>query len=254
METVLKLRQVYAGYKKTDVLQGLSFEVQKGQVFGVIGPNGCGKTTMLNVLSGTLPLSSGSILFEEKEISRLSADARCRLGIGRTFQIPRPFGRLSVLENVRAAGVFGAGLSMKEAWEEAIEVLKLTGLIDMRDTRSGELTLLDRKRLEIARAVAGRPRLLLLDEVAAGLTGEEVIEVMDLVALLKERGFTIIWIEHIIETMVKATDHLLCMAQGKTAIEGLPEEVMHSREVLELYLGKDAFSEKDSQDGGRRVC
>ena len=237
MENMLTFEQVYAGYGRINVLNGLTFQVKRGQVFGVIGPNGSGKTTMLNALTGMIRTNSGSILLEGRDITRLSVDARCRLGIGRTFQVPRPFERMSVYENVLAAAVFGAGLSEREARGPALDVLRVTGLYDQRSMRSGALTLLDRKRLEIARAIVSRPKLLLLDEVAAGLTPAEVGDVMQIVANLKSAGFTIVWIEHILETMVNATDVLLCMAEGRVAVIGEPLEVVRSREVEELYLG-----------------
>lgn len=237
MENMLTFEQVYAGYGRINVLNGLTFQVKRGQVFGVIGPNGSGKTTMLNALTGMIRTNSGSILLEGRDITRLSVDGRCRLGVGRTFQVPRPFERMSVYENVLAAAVFGAGLSEREARRPALDVLRVTGLEGQRSVRSGALTLLDRKRLEIARAIVSRPKLLLLDEVAAGLTPAEVGDVMKIVANLKAAGFTIVWIEHILETMVNATDVLLCMAEGRAAVIGAPMEVVRSREVEELYLG-----------------
>lgn len=237
MEEMLVFDQVFAGYGRTTVLNGLSFAVRQGEVFGVIGPNGSGKTTMLNVLTGLIRPSEGSIRLEDRDITPLSVDSRCRLGIGRTFQIPRPFVRMSVYENVLVSAVFGGGLSERAGREPSLDVLRVTGLYDRRETMAGELTLLDRKRLEIARAIVARPRLLLLDEVAAGLTAAEVEEVMALVARLKEAGFTIIWIEHIIETMVRSADRLMCISQGRCAAVGNPPDVMGSAVVKELYLG-----------------
>ena len=248
MENMLTFEQVYAGYGRINVLSGLTFQVKRGQVFGVIGPNGSGKTTMLNALTGMIRTSSGSILLEGRDITRLPVDARCRLGVGRTFQVPRPFERMSVYENVLAAAVFGAGMSEREARQPALDVLKATGLHDQRGVRSGALTLLDRKRLEIARAIVSRPKLLLLDEVAAGLTPAEVGDVMKIVANLKAAGFTIVWIEHILETMANATDVLMCMAEGRAAVIGEPMEVMRSREVEELYLGVETEGEPHAEN------
>lgn len=237
METVLSFEDVYAGYGRIHVLKGLTFEVQRGEVFGVIGPNGSGKTTMLNALTGLIRPSSGTILLEGKNISALSVDERCRRGIGRTFQIPRPFLRMSVYQNVLVAAVFGSGMSEGQCAEPAMEVLRATGLEAKKDVLSGKLTLLDQKRLEIAKAIAARPRLLLLDEVAAGLTSAEIEDILELVSRLKASGFTIVWIEHIIETMLRATDRLMCLAEGRAAVIGEPLEVMHSDVVEELYLG-----------------
>lgn len=237
MEEMLVFDQVFAGYGRTTVLNGLSFRVERGEVFGVIGPNGCGKTTMLNALTGMIRPFSGTILLDGRNIAPLSVSARCRHGIGRTFQVPRPFVRMSVYENVLVSAVHGGGMSERAGREPSLDVLRMTGLYDRRETISGELTLLDRKRLEIARAIVTRPKLLLLDEVAAGLTAAEVEDVIALVGSLKEAGFTIIWIEHIIETMLRSADRLMCMSEGSCAAIGRPEEVMSSRIVEELYLG-----------------
>ena len=237
MDTILSFKNVNAGYGRVQILNDLSFEVKKGEVYGVIGPNGCGKTTMFNALIGLIIPTQGEIIFDGKNITKMKASARCQMGIGRTYQVPRPFEGMSVYENCLVAAVHGAGHSEKEGRRVALEALKLTELYDKREVRAGELTLLDRKRMEIARALGTEPKLLLLDEVAAGLTEAEVRDVMKMVANLKAAGYSIIWIEHVIQTMVESTDTLLCMSQGHNLIVGNPREVMNSKLVEEVYLG-----------------
>ena len=237
MDTILSFKNVNAGYGRVQILNDLSFEVKRGEVYGVIGPNGCGKTTKFNALIGLIIPTQGEIMFDGKNITKMKASARCQMGIGRTYQVPRPFEGMSVYENCLVAAVHGAGHSEKEGRRVALEALKLTELYDKREVRAGELTLLDRKRMEIARALGTEPKLLLLDEVAAGLTEAEVRDVMKMVANLKAAGYSIIWIEHVIQTMVESTDTLLCMAQGHNLIVGNPREVMNSKLVEEVYLG-----------------
>jgi branched-chain amino acid transport system ATP-binding protein len=239
MNTILRVENLHAGYGKFKVLHDLSFEVNEGEVLGIIGPNGAGKTTLMNAICGLLIPTEGQIQFAGYDITKYPPDQRCRLGIGRTYQIPKPFEGLTVFENVLVGSAYGTGRSESQAAEDAIAILKETVLYEKGDTLSSELTLLDRKRLEIARALSTKPTLLLLDEVAAGLTDAEVHDVMKLVDDLKQRGFTIIWIEHVIKTMAEATDKLLCLAVGTKLIYGDPKDVMESKEVEEVYLGVD---------------
>jgi len=237
MEKILTVENVHAAYGKFKVLHGLSFDVEDGQVLGIIGPNGAGKTTLMNVICGLLIPTGGRITFRGKNITKLSPDKRCRLGIGRTYQIPKPFERLTVFENVLACAAYGTGRGEADAIEETIGVLKQTELFSKGDTEAGELALLDRKRLEIARGLASKPTLLLLDEVAAGLTDAEVHDVMQLVDYLRNTGITIVWIEHVLKTMAESTDKLLCLSVGANLIYGDPDMVMNSKEVEEVYLG-----------------
>lgn len=230
---------VDCGYGSVRILNDLSFRVSEGEVFGVIGPNGCGKTTMLNALSGFIIPSAGDIFCFQNRINTLAPYERCRMGIGRTWQIPKPFVGMSVYENVLAAAVYGGGKKAAQAELAASSSLEHTGLLGKKDVVSGELALLDRKRLELARAIATGPRLLLLDEVAAGLTESETEEITGLVRKLKEERYTIIWIEHNIETMLSATDRLMCMSEGRCVMLGDPSDVMASSVVEELYLGCD---------------
>ena len=239
MGNILEFRNICAGYGRIQILNDLSFEVEEGQVYGVIGPNGSGKSTMFNALLGIIRPTSGAIYFDNIDITRTPPHMRCRMGLGRTFQIPRPFENMSVYENVLVGAVHGTGQSEKKAHYAAIDALKLTGLYDKRELLSGELPLLDRKRLEVARAIGTAPKLLLLDEVAAGLTDAEVKDMMQLVKTLKDTGYSIIWIEHIIQTMLGSTDRLMCMAEGTCVISGDPEEVIRSNIVQTLYMGVD---------------
>jgi branched-chain amino acid transport system ATP-binding protein len=251
MAPLLEFNQVNAGYENIQVLKNLSFAVEEGTILGVIGPNGSGKTTMFNACIGLITPITGSITFDGRVITALSPYRRARLGIGRTYQVPRPFENMTLFENVLVAAVHGAGRSERAGAMVAAEALEITGLLDKAERMAGELTLLDRKRLEIARALGTEPKLILLDEVAAGLIDTEIKDVMKLVKELKTgRGLTIVWIEHVIETMVGSTDILMCMSEGRQLLIGEPNSVMGSKEVEEVYLGAETEEPKHDPDRG----
>ena len=239
MDTVLEVKDLTITFGSNQVLKSLSFEVYKNEVLGVIGPNGAGKTVLLNILTGILKPTRGSVIFMGCEILGKKITERTTLGIGRTFQIPRPFQKLTVFENMIIGGVYGDGLSEKAAAARAFDLAEIIGLGDKIEVFAGKLGLLDRKRLEIGVALASHPKLLLIDEAAGGLTESEIAKILDIVKNLKEQGVSIIWIEHIIETMMRGTDRVMCLADGHSVICGAPDEVMQSREVHDVYLGVD---------------
>jgi branched-chain amino acid transport system ATP-binding protein len=217
----------------------LSFEVKKGEILGLMGPNGAGKTTVFNMLTGVYQPDKGSIVFEGKDITYEPPAKRCRLGIGRTYQIPRPFEKLTVFENMLVCAVHGGGLSERQAGSNVDELLELIGLYPQRNHIAGGMSLLNRKRLELGKALATQPSLVLIDEVAGGLTEKETEKLLQIVKKIQERGVTIVWIEHILMMMSEGgVDRLLCIAEGGRQLTcGDPEEVMCSPEVEECYLG-----------------
>ncbi len=239
MDTVLTVKDLGISFGNNHVLKSLNFEVYKNEVLGVIGPNGAGKTVMLNILTGILKPTKGRVTFMGGDITHKSITERCRLGFGRTFQVPRSFEKMTVFENALVGGVYGAGQSEKEAGEKAIEILEMIGLLDKKDWFAGKLSLLDRKRLEIGRALASNPRILLFDEVAGGLTESEVANILGIVRKIKAQGISVVWIEHVLQTMLEGTDRILCLAEGTDVICGLPVDVMNSKEVSEVYLGAE---------------
>lgn len=219
------------------IAENVSFDIPEGEVVGIIGPNGAGKTTLFGLLAGTVPLDSGRILFAGRDVTRLPTYERARIGIARTYQVPRPFTHMTVADNLRVAALFAGGLEEAEAVDWVGQVLEFTGLARERDTLAGRLPLLGRKRHELARALASRPNLLLIDEVAAGLTDAEVDDFIALVARIKDAGITIVWIEHVMKTMLRATDRLMAVAGGKIIAQGAPKDVIAAREVRRVYLG-----------------
>ena len=237
MSAILSVNDLGISFGSNHVLKSVNFELEKGEVLGVIGPNGAGKTVMLNILTGILKPTKGTIAFEGKEISDQNSTQRCHGGIGRTFQVPRPFEKMTVFENIMVGGVFGAGMTEKQAKEKALEVAETIGLSDKLGLFAGKLGLLDRKRLEIGRALATEPKILLLDEVGGGLTESEVGLIIDLVKAVKKQGISVIWIEHIIRTMLEGTDRVLLLADGVDVVCGKPVDVMNSKEVSQVYMG-----------------
>ncbi len=217
----------------------LSFTVREGEILGMMGPNGAGKTTIFNLITGVLPPSRGRVTYHGKDVTDLSAAHRCRLGIGRTYQIPRPFEDMTVLENLLVGAEYGGRLKGKEARSLSMEILDFTGLISKKDLFAGKLPLLDRKRLELARALATKPTLLLIDEVAAGLTESEVEKLLDIVKSIQTKGVTIIWVEHILMMMNKGVDRLLVINNGQWLMCGEPGVCMESPEVQQVYLGTE---------------
>jgi branched-chain amino acid transport system ATP-binding protein len=234
MAPLLELRSVNKSFGQVVVADDLSFELHAGEILGVVGPNGAGKTSMLNLISGNLQQDSGQILLEGRDISMLPAHLRARAGIGRTFQVPRPFSGMTVFENVL---VGATSMRRADRVERCVEALTLTGLIARANASAGSLALLDRKRLDLARALAMQPRLLMLDEIAGGLTEAEVLVLIGVIRGLKAEGVTIIWIEHIVQALVSVVDRLMATNGGRKVLEGEPRAVMANPEVQSIYLG-----------------
>ena len=234
---LLEVRDVSRSFGGVRALSHLSFEVPHGKIVSIIGPNGAGKTTLFNVITGALPPSSGEVRFEGASISGLRPDQTARLGIGRTFQIVRPFPGLTTLDNVAVAAL-AKERTRRAARMRAREILELTRLARFADVEARNLTLARRKRLEVARAVALRPRLILLDEVMAGLNPAEVDQTIQLIGRLRSLGVaTVAGIEHVMQAVQKISDWIVVLNFGEKLAEGLPAEVMHQPEVVKAYLG-----------------
>jgi branched-chain amino acid transport system ATP-binding protein len=222
------------------VLDGVDFTVGSGDAVGIVGPNGAGKTTLLDILSGSLRPNAGRVSFRGDDVTRYAAARRCRLGIGRAHQAPRPFGGMTVFENVLVGAAMGARLRRGRAYEAVIDALTLCGLAAVANRRAATLGLLDRKRLELARALATDPRVLLLDEIGGGLTDGEAAELVATINELRSRGIAIVWIEHIVHVLVQVVERLVCMDAGRVIAQGAPDEVMRDAAVIDAYLGSAA--------------
>ena len=222
------------------VIDNLSFSLAPGEALGVVGPNGAGKTTTLNLISGDLRPTMGSVRFAGENVTQLGSNRRCRLGVGRTSQVPRPFEGLSAFENVLVGASFGGRLRRTDAIDASVRALERAGMLDRANVRAGELTLLQRKRLELARALATGPSVLLLDEIAGGLTEAEVGELVETVKSIHRDGVSIIWIEHIVHALIAAVDRLVVLHGGALIAEGAPAEVIRRPQVAEIYMGREA--------------
>ena len=236
-EPLLAATGICKSFGAFQVLHDVNFHVMPGEAVGIVGPNGAGKTTLFSAVAGSFPATAGHMRFAGHDLSGTSAATRCRLGLARTHQVPRPFLGLSVFENVLVAGQSGAGLSQSEATTQAAEILDRTGLRALANRPSATLGLLDRKRLEVARALATRPRLILLDEIGGGLTEAEMVVLVTLIKDLLHGGLTVVWIEHILHALLRVVTRLVCMAEGRVLAEGDPATVMAHPEVRRAYLG-----------------
>ncbi|MDR1245424.1 MAG: ATP-binding cassette domain-containing protein [Clostridiales Family XIII bacterium] len=239
MSALLTVEDISISFGNNRVLESVSFELSEGEVLGCIGPNGAGKTVMLNIITGMQKPDGGRFIFMGRDITRLNVADRARIGVGRTFQIPRAFANMTAYENVLVGAVFGGGQSERAAGRKACDILSVIGLSSKTSDFAGKLSLLDRKRLEIGVALASDPKALLLDEVAGGLTESEVTEILRIVGWIKSSGVGVVWIEHVLQTMLHGTDRVMLLSDGRNMLCGSPSEVMASREVEDAYLGVD---------------
>jgi branched-chain amino acid transport system ATP-binding protein len=239
-DPILSINRVSKRFGGLLALHEVTFDLPAGTIMGLMGPNGAGKTTLVNVICGFYKPDSGTITFKGQDISRLPAHKVCHLGIARTYQIPQPFGELTVSQNIKVAAMYGRGIGQSEAEREVSQVLQLTDLLDKEDVLAKEMPTIALKRLEVARALATHPSLLLVDEAAAGLNETELPQMLEILEAIRQTGITIILIEHVMNVMRKAVDSILVIHEGATIASGTPEEVMKDRKVIECYLGEYA--------------
>jgi len=237
---ILSLQNVSKSFGALKVTDDVSFDLAAGEALGIIGPNGAGKSTLFNLIAGNLRPNAGAVLLDGRDVTGQSPMQRCQSGIGRSFQIPQPFGHLSVYENLLVAARFGGTLSGAEAPALCMDILVRTGLAPLAATPAGSLPLLNRKRLELARAMATRPRVILLDEIAGGLTEGECVELVATIRRIHAEGTAIIWIEHVLHALTSVVERLMVLNFGKMLMIGAPDAVMAAPEVKEIYLGIEA--------------
>lgn len=232
-----EVRNLVKNFGGLKAVSDVSFVVEKGEIFGLIGPNGSGKTTIFNCISKFYPPTSGEIYFKAKLINRLSVHEICKLGIGRTFQVVKPLKRMTVLENVMS-GAFLRTSRLSKARDNALEVLDFCGLIHRKNTTAKDLPIADKKRMEIARALATEPELLLLDETAAGLNPKETEEAINIIQKIRKSGITIILVEHVMKVIMGISDRIMCINFGRKIAQGTPKEIARHPEVIKAYLGE----------------
>ena len=237
---ILSLHSVSKSFGALKVTDDVSFDLEPGEALGIIGPNGAGKSTLFNLITGNIAPDQGRILLDGRDVTREAPMQRVISGIGRSFQIPQPFGNLSVYENLLVAARFGGGVSATEAPGHCMAILHRTGLGSVAESPAGGLPLLQRKRLELARAMATRPRVILLDEIAGGLTEAECVELVATIRAIHAEGTAIIWIEHVLHALNSVVERLMVLNFGRVLMIGAPEAVMASPEVREIYLGIEA--------------
>jgi len=236
-DEVLSAKGVTKRFSNFVAVDRVDFSVSRNEAVGIVGPNGAGKTTLLNLLAGTYPLSAGSVCVEGVDVSHTDAATRCRMGVGRSHQVPRPFVDMTVFENVFVAASFGHRRTRAEAYDASIASLELCGMLGTANRTAATLGLLDRKRLELARALATNPKALLLDEIGAGLTDAEASELVAIIHKLRTTGIAIVWIEHILHVLLQVIDRLVCMDSGVVIAQGDPKEALAHPAVIEAYLG-----------------
>lgn len=249
---LLETQNLGRKFGQLQVLSGFDLKVEAGEVLGIIGPNGAGKSTLLGIIGGSIGASTGRILLDNEDITKKSASWRARHGVATSYQIPKPFVEMTVLENLLVASTFAAGARGKASEVLAVDALNKTGLQRFANEPASQLRLLDRKRLEVARALAASPRLLLLDEIAGGLTESEVPELVQLVREVSATGVTVIWIEHVVHALTAVATRLICLTYGKILAEGEPHEVLNSPEVRSVYLGLDPEVESEIINGASK--
>ncbi|MDR3497003.1 MAG: ABC transporter ATP-binding protein [Ancalomicrobiaceae bacterium] len=237
MAPILSLKKVSKSYGAIVIANNLDLDVGEGEALGMLGPNGAGKTTLFGLITGTIRANSGRIEFLGEDISRLPPEQRCRRGLARSFQVPQPFGGMTVFENLTVSAAFSKNRSERDVYQDCARILDECGLTDKANLKAGSLTLLDRKRLEFARALATKPRLLLLDEVAGGLSEAECELLVGLIKRIRKTGISIVWIEHVIHALVATVDRIVVLAGGVFVADEAPENVVLHPKVAEIYMG-----------------
>ena len=238
-EPLLEIDRVTKRFGQVVIAEDVSLAVSAGDTIGIVGPNGAGKTSLFGLISGDLAPGAGEIRFAGRAVTRLEPAARCRLGIGRTYQVPRPFGDMTVFENLLVAAQQGAGLRRRASYTAAVDALERAGISDQANVPAERLGLLQRKRLELARAVATKPTLLLLDEVAGGLTDPEVAQLIEIVRAVNADGTAVVWIEHVVRALTAVVTRLMCLSGGGFVGDGDPATVLADPAVREVFLGTD---------------